>query len=195
VIRAAQSGCVRICDQVELRMTPQETPDRLSLDAMPHRLDQWMYGQGRPNALASALNTMWKSLASAGLTPRRLAALEVRGRDSGSLRSFPVVVADYQGERYVVAMLGEGTNWVANVRAADGRAVLKHGRRQPVRLQEIEPPARAPILKRYLQLAPGARAHILVDRDAPLSEFERIADRHPAFRIESPAARDEPADR
>ena len=106
-----------------------------------------------------------------------------------------MVVADYQSERYLVAMLGEGTNCVANVRAADGRAVLEHGRPEPVRLQEIEPPARPPILERYLQLARGARAHILVDRDAPLSAFERIAAGNPTFRIESAAARDEPADR
>jgi hypothetical protein len=176
-------------------MSPPETPDSLSLDAMPHRLDQWMDRHGRPNALASGLNAVWKSLATAGLAPRRLAALEVRGRHSGSLRWFPVVVADYQGERYVVAMLGERTNWVANVRAADGRAVLKHGQREPVRLQEIEPRARAPILKRYLQLAPGARPHILVDRDAPPSEVGRIAVRHPTFRIESAGARDESEDR
>jgi hypothetical protein len=57
----------------------------------------------------------------------RLAALEVRGRRSSRLISFPVVVADYQGERYLVAMLGEGTNWVHNVRAAGG-AMLRHGR-------------------------------------------------------------------
>jgi deazaflavin-dependent oxidoreductase (nitroreductase family) len=153
------------------------------LHDMPHGLDQWMYRQGRPNALASALNAVWRSLASAGLAPRRLAALEVRGRRSGKLRSFPVVVADRDRERYVVAMLGERTNWVANVRAAGGRAVLKRGRREPVLLEEVESSARAAVLKRYLQLAPGARAHIPVDRDAPLSQFEQIAASYPVFRI------------
>ena len=52
-------------------------------------------------------------------------ALEVRGRRSGRLRSFPGVVADYGGERYLVAMLGEGASWVANVREARGQAVLQ----------------------------------------------------------------------
>jgi hypothetical protein len=37
--------------------------------------------------------------------------------------------------------------------------------------------------RRYLALAPGARAHLPVDRRAPLEEFARIADRYPVFRI------------
>ena len=41
----------------------------------------------------------------------------------------------------------------------------------------------APVLRRYLQLAPGARAHFPVDRHAALQEFEPIADRYPVFRI------------
>lgn len=110
--------------------------------------------------------------------------LEVRGRRSGRLRSFPVVVADHDGERYLVAMLGEGANWVANVRAANGRAVLRHGRREAVRLQEVDLEGRAPILKRYLQLAPGARAHIPVDPNGSLADFAQIAAHYPVFRIE-----------
>ncbi len=94
-----------------------------------------------------------------------------------------MVLADYQGDRYLVAMLGEGTNWVSNVRAAGGEAVLRHGRREAVRLEEVDPGARAPILRRYLQVAPGGRPHIPVDRRAPLADFERIAARYPVFRI------------
>jgi hypothetical protein len=80
-------------------------------------------------------------------------------------------------------MLGENTNWVRNVRAADGRAVLRHGRREPVRLQEVEPALRAPIVRRYLACAPGARPHIPIDREATLEEFERLVPDIPVFRI------------
>ena len=73
--------------------------------------------------------------------------------------------------------------WVSNVRAAGGHAVLRHGGREAVRLQEVDPRARAPILRRYLQVAPGARPHIPVDRRAPLAEFERIAAQYPVFRV------------
>jgi hypothetical protein len=144
---------------------------------------RWMYRSGRPNRVAALLNRVSAIIGSAGLWPNRLVALEVRGRRTGHLISFPLVMADYQGERYLVAMLGEGTNWVSNVRAAGGQAVLCHGYREAVRLEEVDPRARAPILLRYLQVAPGARPHIPVDRRAPLVEFEQIAARYPVFRI------------
>ena len=146
-------------------------------------LNRWMYKGGRPNRVAAMLNRFGVIVWSAGLWPNRAAALEVRGRRTGRLVSFPLVLVDYQDDRYVVAMLGEGTNWVSNVRAAGGQAVLRHGRRERVRLEEVDPPARAPILQRYLQVAPGGRPHIPVDRQAPLADFERIAARYPVFRI------------
>lgn len=152
---------------------------------MPHQLDRWMYRGGRPNRMARFLNGIWSRTAAAGLPPHRMHTLEVRGRRSGRLRSFPVVVADYEHERYLVAMLGERANWVANVRAAAGEAVLRHGRRETVRLEEVDPGARAPILQRYLQLAAGGASHIAVDPAAPLAAFERIAPHYPVFRVSS----------
>ncbi len=146
-------------------------------------VNRWLYRGGRPNRIAAALNRLSAALSSAGLGPGRMAALEVRGRRSGRVRSFPVVVTDYEGERYVVAMLGEGTNWVANVRAAGGEAVLRHGRPEPVHLEEVDAGARAPILKRYLELAPGGRPHIPVNQGAPVADFEQVAGRYPVFRI------------
>jgi hypothetical protein len=100
-----------------------------------------------------------------------------------------VVIADYRGERYLVAMLGEHTSWVANVRAAGGNAVLRHGRRESLELQEVEPSMRAPVLRRYLEVAPGARPHIPVNRQAPLAEFEKIAPEYPVFILRSAPAR------
>jgi deazaflavin-dependent oxidoreductase (nitroreductase family) len=144
---------------------------------------RWMYRGGRPNPVAAILGRATASLASAGLSPRRLVTLEVQGRHSGRLISLPVVVADYEGERYLVAMLGRSAGWIRNVEAAGGAAVLRHGRREAVRLEPVEPGARAPILRRYLQLAPGARAHIPVDQRSPLTEFERVAPEYPVFRV------------
>ena len=149
-----------------------------------HRFDRWLYRGGRPNRLARLLNRISAIQFSAGiLAPDHWVTLEVPGRRSGRRISFPLVVADYQGERYLVAMLGQNVDWVRNVRAAGGRAVLRHGRRQAVRLEEVEPGARAPILRRYLALAPGARAHIPVDQYAPQEDFEPIAGQFPVFRI------------
>jgi hypothetical protein len=150
---------------------------------MPHQLDRWMYRGGRPNGVARFLNRLWSRMAAAGRGPGQLNSLEVRGRRSGRSISFPVVVADRDGERYLVAMLGEGVNWVANVRAAGGKAVLRHGDSEAISLEEVDPKLRAPILRRYLELAPGARAHIPVDPSAPLAEFERVAADYPVFLI------------
>jgi hypothetical protein len=52
-----------------------------------------------------------------------------------------------------------------------------------VRLEEIPAERRAPILKAYLQRAPGARPHVPVDKSAPLVDFERIAPSYPVFRV------------
>jgi deazaflavin-dependent oxidoreductase (nitroreductase family) len=144
-----------------------------------------MYRGGRPNRVARALNRLWAVASGVGLAPRRLVRLEVRGRRTGRIRSLPVVVADYAGERYVVAMLGEDADWVANVRAAGGHAVLRHGKRESVVLHEVASDRRAPILRRYLQVAPGGRAHVGVDMHAPLEQFERVAAEYPVFRIKS----------
>ena len=66
-----------------------------------------------------------------------------------------MVIADHEGERYLVSMLGDGAGWVRNVRAAQGRAMLRHGRREVVRLDEVAVADRPPIVKRYLALALG----------------------------------------
>jgi hypothetical protein len=133
--------------------------------------------------MAALLNRAWALIASAGLWPNRLVTLEVRGHRTSRLISFPLMIADYEGDRYLVAMLGEGTAWVSNVRANGGWAVVRHGGREAVRLEEVDVGARAPILRRYLQIAPGARPHIPVDRFADLSEFDEIAARYPVFRV------------
>jgi deazaflavin-dependent oxidoreductase (nitroreductase family) len=142
-----------------------------------------MYPGGRPNRVARLLNRGWAIAHAAGLWPSRLVTLEVCGRRTGRVTSFPLVMVDYEGERYLVSMLGQDSNWVRNVRAAGGHAVLRHGRREQVRLSEVDAAARAPILRRYLSLAPGPRAFIPVDRDAPIEAFERVAPRIPVFRV------------
>lgn len=153
-----------------------------------------MYPGGRPNRLARVLNRGWAIAHAAGLWPSRLVTLEVAGCRTGRVISFPLVMAEYKGERYLVSMLGENSNWVRNVRAADGRAVLRHGRREDVRLEEVDPDARAPILRRYYSLAPGPRAFITVDPHAPLEEFEELAPRIPVFRVTTQQSAHDPRD-
>jgi hypothetical protein len=145
---------------------------------------RWLYEGGRPNAFARAQNRLGALAFGAGLLPRRAGALVIRGRRSGKPVSFPIVIADYEGDRYVVSMLGSNTNWVRNLEAAGGTAELRHGRREPVSLVAVAPERRAPILRRYLALAPGARPHFPVERHAPIEDFAAIAADYPVYRIE-----------
>jgi deazaflavin-dependent oxidoreductase (nitroreductase family) len=128
---------------------------------------------------------MWAIVAARNVQPNGLVALEVIGRKSGRTISFPLVMVTVDGERYLASMLGDNTQWVRNVRAAGGKAVLRRGGREEVQLVEIPVDQRAPILKAYLQLADGARPHVPVDKDAPLGDFERIAAAYPVFRLAS----------
>ena len=146
-------------------------------------LRKWLYRGGRPNRVARLADRFTAALSARGVGPDYLVTLEVPGRRSGRTVSLPIVVADVRGECYLVSMLGEGVNWVRNIRAAGGDATLRHGRREEVRLEEVAPEQRAPVLKAYLGRAPNARVHIPVDKDAPLTDFERMAGRFPVFRI------------
>lgn len=160
-----------------------------AIGVIPSAVKCWMYRGPRPNRLARAMNAVgaWQ-YRHGWLTLGRAATLEVTGRRSGKTVSVPVVIADrvagHEGSRYLVSMLGERANWVKNVRAAGGEATLRQGDTRPVRLVEVPAEQRAPILQRYLDLAPGARPHVEVSRTAPLAEFERVADRYPVFRID-----------
>jgi hypothetical protein len=145
-------------------------------------IQRWQYRGGRPGWSARVTNRLGAFTFAAGIGPNRAATLEVRGHKSGRTISFPVVVADYQGERYLVAMLGQKTNRMRNLRA-DGRAVLRRGRREDVSLVEDLSDKRAAILRRYLELAAGARPFFPIDRHAPLKDFERIVDLYPVFRV------------
>jgi deazaflavin-dependent oxidoreductase (nitroreductase family) len=147
------------------------------------RLKRWLYKSNRPGAIARVLNRAWASAHARGIAPNYLVTLEVRGRRSGRPISFPLVMVAVDGERYLVSMLGTEVAWVRNLEAAAGRAVLRHGRTEQVRLEEIPVEKRAPVLKAYLNRAPGARPHIPVDKDAPVEDFEEIAAQIPVFRV------------
>ncbi|HEU5349449.1 MAG TPA: nitroreductase/quinone reductase family protein [Ktedonobacterales bacterium] len=145
---------------------------------------RWMYRGHRPNWLARILLRADIALGASGIGANYgLVTLEVTGRSSGRTISLPVAVAVVNGQRYLVSMLGEDVQWVKNVRAARGRAAIRSGSREEVRLEEVPIDQRAPILKAYLKRAPGARSHMPVSLDAPLAEFEKIAAAYPVFRI------------
>jgi len=141
-----------------------------------------MYAGGQGNATAKRYARLWNRALRLGVLPRRWVSLEVVGRRRGQVTRFPIGMADVAGQWYLVSMLGE-CNWVRNVRAAGGPATLRRRSTRPVWLVEVPAAERAPILKRFVEKAPGGRPHIVVDRHEPVSAFEAIAADHPVFRV------------
>lgn len=129
------------------------------------------------------MNQGWAWIHSLGLFPNYLVTLEVVGRQSGKVIRFPLAMTIIKKERYLVSMLGQEANWVKNIRAAGGKARLVHGIRENVILSAIHVSQRAEIIKAFLKIAPGARPHIPVDKDAPLAAFEKIAEQYPVFKV------------
>jgi len=150
------------------------------------------YRGGRPTRAGRSLNRAWSWLVSQGLTPARWpgspaigpATLETTGRRSGVRRSNMVTWVEYEGQRSFVSMLGSQAEWVRNVRAAGGQAVLRRGARTPVLLEELRVQERAPIIQAWYQRTwASTRPHLKLDPRAGIEEFERIAAAHPVFRI------------
>ena len=144
---------------------------------LPDTVRRWLYSHRHASGLARLLNAAQARLAAAGAGPRWLVTVEVTGRRTGRTISFPAVIADYDNGRYLVSMLGEDTNWVRNVRASGGRAVLRHGGREPVMLREVEvdqprsdpallSPARTGGQSAHSGRSPGAGRGVRADRSA-----------------------------
>ncbi|WP_193315428.1 nitroreductase/quinone reductase family protein [Nostocoides sp. F2B08] len=136
------------------------------------------------------------ALARLGLLPSGVVALEVTGRRSGTTRRTLVVLTDHDGDTYLVALAGE-SQWVRNVRAASGHAVLRRRAAHPVRLEELDAEHRAPVILAYLAQAErrgGQRSRALqaesyfgLDPEPTVADVEAIASYYPVFRVH-PAA-------
>ena len=142
------------------------------------------YSDGRPTRAGRVANRVSEWYAAAGGPPSWQVSLETRGRKSG--RTFRTVlgVARCDDADYLVSMLGDKSAWVHNVRAAGGEAAIRHGRRRRVRLEEIPPSERAPVLKAYCARAWSGRRHFQpLMPQSSVGEFAAVADHYPVFRI------------
>ena len=142
------------------------------------------YRDGKPTRAGRIANRLSEWYAAAGGPPSWQVSLETRGRKSG--RTFRTVlgVARVDGIDYLVSMLGERSAWMHNVRAAGGDAVIRHGGKRRVRLEEIPPSERPPVLKAYCARARSGRRHFLpLTPQSSIGEFAAVADRYPVFKI------------
>ena len=110
--------------------------------------------------------------------------LEVRGRTSGEPRRTPVNLLTFEGVQYLVAPRGE-TQWVRNLRVAGDGALLVGRRRQTFTAQELPDGEKPEVLRAYLKRW-KAEVGVFFDGVSATStdaELDRIAPRHPVFRI------------
>jgi len=164
-----------------------------SNDASPARTDpaeqrssylRYFYRDWHPTRLGRIWSKAYAWLAGLGIAPDLLVSLQVKDRVTGHLDSTVLVVVRYKEDRYLVSMLGNESDWVLNLRAADGLAFIRSGNRWRVRLSEIAPNERAPILKAWSQIATSGRQHLPIPHDAPVDAFAAIASDYPVFRID-----------
>lgn len=125
---------------------------------------------------------------SLGLSSRTV-TLEVPGRKSGKPRRTSLSRTESAGEEFFVS-LGGDAEWVKNVRAAGGKAVIISRKRRMVCLEEIPLEQRPLILLAYVQKrafthsGPQAARHFFgLSAHPTLGEMEAIADRYIVFRI------------
>ncbi|MGH9032344.1 MAG: nitroreductase family deazaflavin-dependent oxidoreductase [Acidimicrobiia bacterium] len=131
------------------------------------------------------INAVATPLIRLGLAPRGSHLLTTTGRRTGQRRTNPVHLIDHDGHRYLAAPYGV-VSWVRNARAA-GEVTLARGRTSntyPV--TEVEPAEAAPVLKRYVGEIPVTRPFFDATKDAPVTDFEAEASRHPVFRLGPP---------
>ncbi len=135
-------------------------------------------------------NRLGVLLTSLGLAPRGAVTLTVLGRKSGKPRRIPVLVTPYRGEDYLVALAGE-SDWVRNVRAAGGQAVIRRRSAHPVHLTEVPVDGRSEIIAEYLRsgarwgakaAAQQARFYFGLDPDPTLTQIRAVAGYYPVFR-------------
>ncbi|WIY06664.1 nitroreductase/quinone reductase family protein [Amycolatopsis mongoliensis] len=134
-----------------------------------------------------------------GLSPAYVVTLEVPGRRSSIIRRTTLVQVVVGKQRFLVSLAGE-SDWVRNVRAAGGRAVLGRRERRAVTLQEVALGERPPVIQAYLARAgrtgrswgraAEARHYFGVSAQASSEEVAAVAQRYPVFRIADPGPAD-----
>jgi deazaflavin-dependent oxidoreductase (nitroreductase family) len=140
----------------------------------------------RPGAFTRhVFNPLVQGLTRLGVSVWGSRMLEHRGRRSGKIRRTPVNLLRLGDVEYLVAPRGE-TEWVRNVRHADGQLSLVLGRRRrSCRAEELPPEARIPVLRDYLRRWKFEVGMFFdgVGPDSSDAEWAVAAGRHPVFVI------------
>jgi deazaflavin-dependent oxidoreductase (nitroreductase family) len=129
-------------------------------------------------------NTTVAGLTRIGLSVWGSRVLEVKGRSTGEPRRVPVNLLTVDGTQYLVAPRGE-TQWVRNIRVAGEGELILGRRHQHIAVTELADTDKPAILRAYLKRW-KAEVGVFFDgvsADSPDAEVDRIAPKHPVFRI------------
>jgi len=129
------------------------------------------------------MNPFLNLLMRVGVSVWGARVLEHRGRVSGQTHRTPVNLLSVDDRDYLVSPRGD-TEWVRNVRAADGHLALLLGRRhQSYTAVEVPVAERTEILRQYLRRWKFEVGMFFdgVGPDSSDAEFAAVAERHPVF--------------
>jgi len=132
----------------------------------------------------NVFNRIVAGLTRLGISVWGSRVLAVRGRSSGEIRTVPVNLLTFEGDRYLVAPRGV-TNWVKNIRAA-GEGELRVGRKvERIRVEEIADSDKPTILRAYLKRWKMEVGMFFdgVGPDSTDEEILAIAPKHPVFKV------------
>jgi deazaflavin-dependent oxidoreductase (nitroreductase family) len=142
----------------------------------------------KPSAIEGLFNRAFGVLVGIGIAPPDYYLLQVRGRQSGRIRSTPVNVIRVRDRSFLVAPRGMA-QWVRNV-AVTEELVLKRGQsRRRFRVRTVPDAEKPEILRAYLE-----RFHRTVQRYFPIAAgsavdaFAPLAERYPVFELVDAAA-------
>ncbi len=136
---------------------------------------------------AKVFNPLVNRLTRWGISLKGSRVLEVRGRTSGEIRTTVVNLLTLDGQRFLVAPRGE-TQWVRNLRAAEGHGTLRLGRRgEPFEATELADDDKPAILRAYLKAWAWEVGKFFdgLKADSPDADIQAAAPGFPVFRISS----------
>lgn len=134
---------------------------------------------------AHVFNKVVGGLTRLGISAMGSRVLEHRGRSTGALHHTPVNLLTFDGRQYLVAPRGE-TQWVRNVRHADGHLVLILGRRRQIcSVTELAPAEAVPVLRAYLRKWKFESGQFFdgITPDGSDGDWTRAAPKHPVFLV------------
>jgi deazaflavin-dependent oxidoreductase (nitroreductase family) len=128
------------------------------------------------------VNPLLKGVHRLGIGVAGSQTLAIAGRKSGETRTNPVNPFELDGRTYLLSPRGN-TQWVRNLRAADGEGELRSGRRvRHFHADEVPDSEKLPLLRLYVdKWSWEVKGFMGIDADASDDELRRISPNHPAF--------------